>query len=103
MGQTQGFFNPAAFRLSQAFELGNVPRSSGLMRGPRGFQDDISAIKDFPIHDTVALQFRLEAFNLLNRVQFGLPNQQFNSATFGQITSQYNLPRNVQVALKLNF
>ena len=103
VGQTQGYFNPAAFRLSQAFELGNVPRISGSLRGPLSFQDDVSAIKDFPIHDTLALQFRLEAFNVLNKVQFGLPNQQFNSATFGQITTQYNLPRNVQVALKLNF
>lgn len=103
VGQFQGYFNPAAFRLSQAFELGNVPRSSGRLRGPFGFQDDISAIKEFPIHDSVSLQFRLEAFNFLNKVQFGLPNQQFNSATFGQITSQYNLPRNVQVAMKLYF
>lgn len=103
VGQTQGYFNPAAFRLSQAFELGNVPRSSGQMRGPAGFQDDISAIKEFPIHDSMMLQFRLESFNLLNKVWFGLPNQQFNSSTFGQITSQYNLPRNIQVALKLNF
>ena len=103
VGQTQGYFNPAAFRLTQAFELGNVPRVSGQMRGPVGFQDDISAIKEFPIHDTIALQFRLEAFNFMNKVWFGLPNAQFNSGTFGQITSQYNLPRNVQVALKLNF
>ena len=103
VGQTQGYFNPAAFRLAQAFELGNVPRVSGMMRGPKGFQDDISAIKEFPIRDTVALQFRLEAFNVMNKVWFGLPNASYNSATFGQITSQYNLPRNVQVALKLNF
>ncbi|WP_157178355.1 TonB-dependent receptor [Terriglobus roseus] len=103
VGQTQGYFNPAGFRLAQAFELGNVPRVSGQLRGPFGFQDDISAIKEFPIHDTIALQFRLEAFNFMNKVWFGLPNQQFNSATFGQITQQYNLPRNVQVALKLNF
>lgn len=103
VGQTQGYFNPAAFRLAQAFELGNVPRISGALRGPISFQDDVSVIKDFPVRDTVTLQFRLEAFNVLNKVQFNLPNQQFNSATFGQITSQYNLPRNIQTALKLNF
>ena len=103
VGQTQGYFKPAAFRLTQAFELGNVPRVSGNLRGPRGFQDDISAIKEFPIHESINLQFRLEAFNFLNKVWFGLPNAQFNSATFGQITSQYNLPRNIQVALKLSF
>lgn len=103
VGQTQGYLNPAAFRLSRAFELGDVPRLTGALRGPLSFQDDLSAIKDFPIHDTVALQFRLEAFNVLNKVQFGLPNTQYGSASFGQITSQYNLPRNVQLALKLNF
>lgn len=102
-GQTQAHLNPSAFRLAQAFELGNVPRSSGGMRGPLSFQDDLSAIKDFPIHETVALQFRLEAFNLLNKVQFGLPNTIFGSTTFGAITSQYNLPRNVQAALKVTF
>lgn len=102
-GQTQAWLNPAAFRLAQAFELGNVPRSSGSMRGPVGFQDDLSAIKDFPIHESIALQFRLEAFNVLNKVQFGLPNTQLGSTTFGYITSQYNLPRNVQAALKVTF
>ncbi len=102
-GQTQAWLNPAAFRLAQAFELGNVPRTSGRMRGPLGFQDDLSVIKDFPIHETLAMQFRLEAFNVLNKVQFGLPNTSFGSATFGYITSQYNLPRNVQAALKLTF
>ena len=102
-GQSQGYFNPAAFRTSVAFELGNVPRSASQLRGPLSFQDDLSAIKDFPIHDSLSLQFRLEAFNLLNRVQFGLPNTTYNSTTFGQITTQANLPRNVQAALQLYF
>jgi hypothetical protein len=102
-GQTQAYFNPSAFRLAQAFELGNVPRSSGAMRSARGFQDDLSLIKDFPIYDRMGMQFRLEAFNVLNKVQFGIPNTSFGSTTFGYITSQYNLPRNVQLALKLTF
>jgi hypothetical protein len=89
--------------LTPAFQLGNLPRSSALLRGPLSFQDDLSAIKDFPIHSTVSLQFRLEAFNFLNKAQFGLPNTSYNSSAFGQITAQGNLPRNVQVALKLFF
>lgn len=103
VGQSQAYLNPAAFRLSRAFELGNVPRSAGLMRTPLSFQDDVSAIKDFNIHESINLQFRLEAFNVLNRVQFGFPNTTVGSATFGYITSQANLPRNVQLALKLSF
>lgn len=73
------------------------------MRTPLSFQDDLSAIKDFNLHESINLQFRLEAFNMLNRVQFGFPNTTVGSATFGYITSQANLPRNVQLALKLSF
>ena len=40
---------------------------------------------------------------MLNKVDFGLPYARFNSSTFGQITSQYNLPRNIQLALKVHF
>jgi Carboxypeptidase regulatory-like domain len=103
VGQSQSYFNPAAFRLSQAFELGNVPRSASLLRSPLSFQDDLSAIKNFTIKDSLSLQFRLEAFNVFNHVQFGFPNTTVGSSTFGYITSQANLPRNVQAALKLYF
>jgi hypothetical protein len=37
----------------------------------------------------------------MNRAQFGFPNTIVGSSTFGDITLQANLPRNVQVALKL--
>jgi hypothetical protein len=52
------------------------------------------------------LEFRAEAFNLFNRVQFGTPDRgQTTSAnnTFGQITSQQNNPRLLQMALRLRF
>ena len=102
-GQPAAYLDKTAFRLATAFELGDVPRASGRMRSPAGFQDDLSLLKQFPIHESLGLQFRLEAFNLLNKVQFGVPNTTFGSANFGYITSQANQPRNIQVALKLQF
>ncbi len=102
-GQTQSYLNADAFRLSRSFELGDVPRSAASVRGPLGFQDDLSAIKEFPLYEDFRLQFRVEAFNVLNKVQFGNPNGTFNSSGFGTITSQANSPRNVQLALKLMF
>jgi hypothetical protein len=102
-GQTQGYLNPAAFATPLSFQLGNVPRSWAAIRGPINFDDNVSAIKRFPIHDQIGVEFRAEAFNVLNKVNYGLPNAQLNSSTFGQITSQYNLPRNVQLALKVHF
>lgn len=102
-GQTQGYLNPAAFGTPLTFQLGNMPRSWSAIRGPINFDNNASAIKRFTIHDRIGLEFRAEAFNLVNKVNFGLPNAQLNSNTFGQITSQYNLPRNVQLAIKLHF
>ena len=47
------------------------------------------------------LDFRAEAFNLLNRVVFGTGSTSLNSLTIGQVTNQVNDPRTMQVALKL--
>ena len=102
-GQTQAYLNPAAFALPLSFQLGNAPRSWDKIRGPLLFDDNLSVIKQFPIHEKVGVEFRAEAFNVLNMVEFGLPNAQFNSSTFGQITTQANLPRNLQLAVKLHF
>lgn len=49
------------------------------------------------------LQFRMEVFNLFNRVQFGYPGMTVGLATFGVISSQANNPRLVQFAFRLTF
>ena len=43
----------------------------------------------------------MEAFNVFNRVVFGVPQANLNSATFGVISSQSNTPREMQAGLKL--
>jgi hypothetical protein len=42
-------------------------------------------------------------FNVWNYVQFSAPNSTFNSSTFGEITSQANYPRNLQLAMRLQW
>jgi len=73
------------------------------MRGPLSFDDNASIIKNFSVHKDIGIEFRAEAFNVLNKVDFGLPAATFGGTGFGYITSQYNLPRNVQLALKVHF
>jgi hypothetical protein len=65
----------------------------------------MSIVKKFPItpDGRVNLQFRAEFFNLFNRVQFGYPNTTFDSSSHGTISSQYNLPRLAQFALRIAF
>lgn len=102
-GQTQGYLNPAGFVLPQSFQLGTVPRSAARLRGPLSFDDNVSVIKNFPIHEDLSLEFRMEAFNVLNKVDFGMPASTFGGGGFGFITSQYNLPRNVQLSMRVHF
>jgi hypothetical protein len=51
---------------------------------------------------TSALEFRGEFFNLLNRVNFRVPNGNRSSGAFGTITSTFD-PRVIQLALKASF
>lgn len=64
---------------------------------------DLSIIKANRITETVHLQIRADLFNALNHPQFSAPNLSPTSGSFGQITSQANLPRTVQLALRLAF
>jgi hypothetical protein len=52
--------------------------------------------------DQTRLQFRFEAFNLLNRANFRAPNANRNSANYGTITSTFDA-RQMQVGAKLSF
>jgi hypothetical protein len=63
----------------------------------------MSLFKNIPIHENLTFDFRVEAFNLFNRVQFGSPNSAIGNAQAGTITSQYNLPRIFQVSGRFNF
>jgi hypothetical protein len=52
-------------------------------------------------HHTV--QFRAEAFNALNKPQFGNPDQYLGDGAFGQVTSTKLPNRELQFALKYMF
>jgi hypothetical protein len=49
------------------------------------------------------VQFRWEAFNVLNHPAWGLPNTNLSSPQFGQITSTNGTMRQMQFALKYVF
>ncbi len=125
-------FNPAAFTNPPTStnglpaRQGNVPRN--FLRGFGAAQWDFAVHRDFPIRESLKLQFRAEMFNVLNHPNFGPPNGQFGLAGFGlstQMLGQFlnggtsgtgNLgggafsplyqiggPRSIQLALKLSF
>ncbi len=97
----QQWFNLQAFQpVTQPGQFGNAGRN--IVQGPGLVEWDFSLFKDFPIKESKTLQFRVECFNLLNHPNFGLPVNDINSPSFGQIQSA-RAPRLIQLALKLLF
>jgi hypothetical protein len=97
----RNFFNTGAFVPTNQVPrgiYGNAGR--GLISGPAYSNTDLSALKDFVIHERWGLQFRSEFFNAFNQVNFGNPTTRVNSSTFGQIRSA-SPGRVIQFALKM--
>ncbi|MBI3682718.1 MAG: TonB-dependent receptor [Acidobacteria bacterium] len=99
------WFNTDSFERSTARQLGSNYRTA-----PRQFPGvevqglnlwDLSIIKSIAIRESLRLQVRGEFLNAFNHPQFNDPDRTPTNSNFGKSTSQNNLPRNVQIALKL--
>lgn len=105
------WLNPAAFvQPPVATANGQIDYSplggqGDLLRGPGFYGLDASMLKRFDTWENSKIEFRLEAFNALNDVQFGNPGQlNFTNLTnFSQITGDTSGARIVQLAVKWIF
>ncbi|QHS53213.1 carboxypeptidase regulatory-like domain-containing protein [Edaphobacter sp. 12200R-103] len=80
---------------------GNVSRNSE--RSNAFYQADFGLHKAFPLwSESSNLDFRAEAFNVLNKVNYSSPNSTFGGSSFGQITSAFPA-RQLQLAAKIIF
>jgi hypothetical protein len=121
--------NPAAFmnppmdpNTGNPLRQGDLPRN--FLRGFGAAQWDCAVHREFPIRESLRLQFRAEMFNVLNHPNFGQPSGSFGLGGFGlsnqtlaqslagsQSTGtggfsplyQIGGPRSIQFALKLIF
>lgn len=94
---------PGSFATPAAFTFGTAPRTLMDARSDGIKNFDISLIKQFRIAESVNVEMRAEMYNLFNRPQFGRPDGNVSSATFGRITSVVGPARYSQLALKFNF
>ena len=95
-------FNPAAFSDAGANAFGNAASRLSDARGYGIRKEDIAIRKTMRFTEQVRLEFNVQAFNLLNRPQWGLANDNLSSSDFGKLTSA-GPGRFVQLGLKLLF
>ena len=72
VGTVACWFNPNAFVVPPAGRFGNAGRN--MLRGPGFAQLDPSLHKDFAILQEKKLTFGVEAYNLFNHPNFGIPS-----------------------------
>jgi len=104
IGSVDQWFDPSVFVAANHF--GNLGRN--VVIGPSFHNVDVSLIKNARPGRGVAVQFRVDAFDVFNHPNFGPPGNLVGSPTFGKIT-RTRLPtgeagssRQIQLALRLS-
>lgn len=123
-GNPEAYFDPTAFVLQPSGTLGTLGRNTFI--GPNLRTFDLAMVKNTgwsKLGENTRIQFRVEAFNLLNRTNFGTPRLQVFGgqptginepgspattkpaalSTFGRISSTVTSARQIQLGLRISF
>ncbi len=91
---------------TDAYSLGNAPRTYGGVRQPGTRVFNMALFKEFPVsrvREGMRFEFRAEAFNIFNHPQFAGPDTTLGGGSFGQISDLAQPMRELQLGLKLYF
>ncbi len=81
--------------------FGNAGRNN--VRGPSLHYLNFGLHKGFSVTESSRVEFRMEAFNLLNKTNFANPNSNRSSGGFGAINGLSQPAREIQIALRFEF
>ena len=97
------WFNTSAFAQPTAYTYGNEKVNA--LVGQHWNNVDMSLFRQFHLGlgEQRFFEFRAESFNLFNNVVFNTPDANISDANFGQVTSQWNVPRELQMSLKFYY
>jgi hypothetical protein len=95
------FFNTAAYSRAPNGTFGTAGRSE--ITGPGIKNWDFSLAKEFRFNAQHYMEFRFEAFNFLNRPNWGDPNTNLANVAYGRISTTRTDMRQLQFGLKYVF
>ncbi len=95
------WFNTSAYSRAPNGTFGTAGRSEVI--GPGIANWDFSTSKEFRFTEGTHMEFRIEAFNFLNRPNWGEPNTTLSNVAFGRISSTRTDMRQLQFGLKFVF
>ncbi len=97
------WFNVNAFQLQGPYTYGDEKRNPLVSDGFRNL--DLSLFRTFHLGlgEERYFEFRAESFNLFNRTMFDIPQNTIPATNFGEVTDQYNSPRQLQMSLKFYY
>jgi hypothetical protein len=87
-------------RINLAQNIRTLPSRLANLRTDSFNNLDFSLHKNIRFTETTRLQLRAELFNAFNYTYFGTPNLDPRSASFGSLSEQVNLPRELQLGVK---
>jgi hypothetical protein len=96
------WINKAAYVSPAPGFFGNASRGSYTGPGVTNLDASIHKSIQMPFNEKHQLSIRFEAFNALNHPNWGTPNLNFSSSTFGRITTTGSM-RQLQLAAKYQF
>jgi hypothetical protein len=90
-----------AFQTPPIYQYGNS--GFNILRGPGLATVDTALARTFSLGEATRLQARIEAFNLLNRTNFALPNRILGLESSGAISRTSTPSRQFQLVLRLEW
>ena len=100
-GSPPFLYNPAAYAAPQGLTFGNSGRNS--LRNPRVTNFDMALFKQFKFKESLAFEFRAEAFNIFNHTEWsGVNNDQASPGNFLQPNGAHRA-RTLQLGAKFIF
>jgi hypothetical protein len=100
---TNRYFNRDAWADPGPLTFGNSPRTQGSVRGFAVYNEDLNISKAFELSDRARMRFEVMAGNIFNRTTFCNPNSNWSSGAFGQVVTQCNQARSIQLGVRLDY